>query len=81
MALVKVCFYIIGFTGLGYGALKFTQLNEENLRKELASTAEPTSDAEKKRKLMMQVLKAAADNKLPVTHQLKQASDSGVKAN
>lgn len=52
-----------GFFGLGYGALKFTQLSEDNLKKELSSVAEPYTDAEKKRKLMMDVLRAAAEKK------------------
>ena len=74
MALVKVCFYMIGFTGLGYTALKFTESKQENLKKELAFAEEPKTDAEKKRKLMMDVLKAAADSKQPITHQFKPAT-------
>lgn len=62
-ALIKVVFYMSAFFGLGYGALKFTQLNEEKLKKELVEISEPRTDAEKKRKLMMDVLRAAAEKK------------------
>lgn len=65
MALVKVFYYVGAFTALGYGALKFTELNEDNVRKQLVS--EPVTDSEKKRKLMMDVLKNAAENKKTIS--------------
>ena len=55
-------YYIGGFAALGYGALKFTELNEDKLRKELSASADPVTDAERKRKLMMDVLKNSATN-------------------
>ena len=75
MAIMKVGFYIVGFTGLGYVALKFCELKQENLKNELKSISEPMTDAQKKTKLMMDVLKSAADSKHPVTQQFKPASD------
>lgn len=68
MALFKIIYYVGGFAALGYGALKFTELNEHKLLKELAPSAEPATDAEKKKKLMMEVLKNAADNKKTKEH-------------
>ena len=68
MALFKIIYYVGGFAAIGYGALKFTELNEDKLRKQLAPSAEPATDAEKKRKLMMDVLKNAADNKKTNEH-------------
>lgn len=75
MAFVKICWYVTLIVGFGYGALKFTQLNEENVKKQLAASAEPISDAEKKRKLMMEVLKSAAENKDPIIFQQKKTAD------
>lgn len=76
MAYVKVFFYMSAFCGLGYGALKFVQFNEEKLIKELeSSSSEPKSDADKKRKLMMEILKNAAENKAPVKQDLDNRVD------
>lgn len=59
----KLIFYMSALFGVGYGAMKYVQMNEEKLIKELSSTSDVKTDAEKKRKLMMDVLRAAADNK------------------
>lgn len=66
MAFFKAVIYSSVFFGLGYGFLKFAQYNEEKVIRELETTSEPKSDAEKKRKLMMDVLKKAAENKAPI---------------
>ena len=52
MALFRVISYVGGFSALGYGALKFTELNEDKLKKELLEFSEPVTEAEKKRKLI-----------------------------
>lgn len=67
MAFIKILYYLGASSAVGYAALKFTELNEDNLRKQLVSVAEPVTDAEKKKKLMMEVLKNAAENKKTIS--------------
>lgn len=66
MALNKLIINFGLIFGLGYGALKYYEMKQENLEKEIASSIGPVSEAEKKRRQFMDVLKAAADNKLHI---------------
>lgn len=66
MALQQLTINFVLIVGAGYGALKYWEMNRVNLEKDLTATVGPMSEAEKKRKQCMDVLKAAAENKLSV---------------
>lgn len=68
MAAYKVVFYLVSITGVGYGLMKIMESSEVALRKELASREDRNSltENEKKRKIYMDALKAAAESKHPI---------------
>lgn len=65
MSLVRVGFYITSFFGLGYAMMNFISLSQEKVRDELKPMMPDESEQNKKNKLFMDALKAAADNKKP----------------
>jgi Ubiquinol-cytochrome-c reductase complex assembly factor 3 len=69
MAILRMFVYLASFTGVGYALMEALALNQEKLQKELSPTAEPITEAEKKKKLFMEALKSAADNKQPMYRQ------------
>lgn len=68
MALRKVVFYLAFFGGVGFAALKFAETREADLKKELEPTVDVSSEAARKRKLMMDALRAAANPNQPIRH-------------
>ena len=69
MAVLRMLMYLASFTGVGYVLMEGLALNQDKLKKELSSTSEPVTEAEKKKKLFMETLKSAADNKQPMYRQ------------
>jgi len=66
MSLIRSGFYLTSFFGLGYAMMNFISLNQEKVGNELKTYIADESEENKKNKLFMDALKAAADNKKPL---------------
>jgi len=67
MSLIRTGFYFTSFFGLGYAMMNFISLNEEKVRNELKPLyGDEEAESQKKNKLFMDTLRAAADNKKPL---------------
>jgi len=66
MALIRSGFYLTSFFGLGYAMMNFISLNEEKVRAELKPLIADEVEENKKNKLFMDALKAAAEDKKPM---------------